>query len=122
MNDMLKNVVLWVVVAVVLMSMFNSFGARKSMDSSMSYSQFLQSVRDGQIKQVTLDGPLIRGLSGSGEKFTTYSPPNDPHMVDDLVENHVDIKGLGLLYAPDAGRWRRWSRCDVVWQKQGAVD
>ncbi len=92
MNDMLKNVVLWVVVAVVLMSMFNSFGARKSMDSSMSYSQFLQSVRDGQIKQVTLDGPLIRGLSGSGEKFTTYSPANDPHLVDDLVENHVDIK------------------------------
>lgn len=92
MNDMLKNVVLWVVVAVVLMSMFNSFGARKSMDSSMSYSQFLQSVRDGQIKQVTLDGPMIRGLSGSGEKFTTYSPANDPHLVDDLVENHVDIK------------------------------
>lgn len=92
MNDMLKNVVLWVVVAVVLMSMFNSFGARKSMDSSMSYSQFLQSVRDGQIKQVTLDGPMIRGLSGSGEKFTTYSPANDPHLVDDLVENQVDIK------------------------------
>ena len=92
MNDMLKNVVLWVVVAVVLMSMFNNFGGRKSVESGMSYSQFLQSVREGQIKQVTIDGTVIRGLTGSGERFSTFSPPNDPHMVDDLLENHVDIK------------------------------
>ncbi len=92
MNDMLKNVVLWVVVAVVLMSMFNNFGGRKSVESGMSYSQFLQSVREGKIKQVTIDGTVIRGLTGSGERFSTFSPPNDPHMVDDLLENHVDIK------------------------------
>ena len=92
MNDMLKNVVLWVVVAVVLMSMLNNFGGRKSVESGMSYSQFLQSVREGQIKQVSIDGPIIRGLTGTGERFSTYSPPNDPHMVDDLLENHVDIK------------------------------
>ncbi len=92
MNDMLKNVVLWVVVAVVLMSMFNNFGGRKSVESGMSYSQFLQSVREGQIKQVTIDGTVIRGLMGTGERFSTFSPPNDPHMVDDLLENHVDIK------------------------------
>lgn len=92
MNDMLKNVVLWVVVAVVLMSMFNNFGGRKSVESGMSYSQFLQSVREGQIRQVTIDGTVIRGLTGAGERFSTFSPPNDPHMVDDLLENHVDIK------------------------------
>jgi len=91
-NDMLKNVVLWVVVAVVLMSMFNNFGGRKSVESGMSYSQFLQSVREGQIRQVTIDGTVIRGLTGAGERFSTFSPPNDPHMVDDLLENHVDIK------------------------------
>ncbi len=92
MNDMLKNVVLWVVVAVVLMSMFNSFGGRKVADSGMSYSQFLAAVKEGQVKQVSIDGPIIHGLNASGEKFTTFSPPNDPHMVDDLLENHVDIK------------------------------
>jgi cell division protease FtsH len=74
------------------MSMFNNFGGRKSVESGMSYSQFLQSVREGQIKQVTIDGTVIRGLTGSGERFSTFSPPNDPHMVDDLLENHVDIK------------------------------
>ena len=92
MNDMLKNVVLWIVVAVVLMSMFNNFGGRKSADTGMSYSQFIAAVKEGQIKQVSIDETVIRGLTGTGERFTTYSPPNDPHMVDDLLENHVDIK------------------------------
>ena len=92
MNDMLKNVILWVVVAVVLMSMFNNFGGRKSQESNMPYSQFIQSVRDGQVKQVIIDGSQIRGTVGSGERFSTIAPPNDPHMIDDLVENHVDFK------------------------------
>ncbi|MEY4684326.1 MAG: ATP-dependent zinc metalloprotease FtsH [Pseudomonadota bacterium] len=92
MNDMLKNVILWVVVAVVLMSMFNNFGGRKSQESNMPYSQFIQSVRDGQIKQVIIDGSQIRGTMGSGERFSSIAPQNDPHMIDDLVENHVDFK------------------------------
>ena len=92
MNDMLKNVILWVVVAVVLMSMFNNFGGRKSQESNMPYSQFIQSVRDGQVKQVIIDGSQIRGTVGTGERFSTTAPQNDPHMIDDLVENHVDFK------------------------------
>jgi cell division protease FtsH len=89
---MLKNVILWVVVAVVLMSMFNNFGGRKSQESNMPYSQFIQSVRDGQVKQVIIDGAQIRGMVGTGERFSTTAPQNDPHMIDDLVENHVDFK------------------------------
>jgi cell division protease FtsH len=89
---MLKNVILWVVVAVVLMSVFNNFSGRKSGESGMSYSQFLQSVKEGQVRQVNIDERVIHGLMGTGEKFTTYSPPDDPHLVDDLLENHVEIK------------------------------
>jgi cell division protease FtsH len=92
-NDMLKNVVLWVVVAVVLMSMFNNFGGRKTAtETGMSYSQFIALVKEGQIKQVNIEGPVIRGLLGTGEKFTTYTPPNDPHLVDDLLENQVEMR------------------------------
>ena len=91
MNDMLKNILLWVVIAIVLMSVFNNFGSRKSVDSSMSYSQFIAAVNEGQVKQVNIDGPVIRGMLSSGEKFTTYSP-EDPHLVDDLLKNHVEIK------------------------------
>ena len=88
---MLKNIVLWVVIAVVLMSVFNNFGNRKATDSSMSYSQFIAAVNEGQVKQVTIDGPMIKGILSSGEKFATYTP-EDPHMVDDLLKNHVEIK------------------------------
>jgi cell division protease FtsH len=89
---MLKNIILWIVIAVVLMSVFNNFGSRKSVDSTMSYSQFIGAVKEGQVKQVNIEGPLIRGMLGTGEKFTTYSPPEDPHLIDDLLENHVEIK------------------------------
>ncbi|WP_348759914.1 ATP-dependent zinc metalloprotease FtsH [Candidatus Methylocalor cossyra] len=89
---MLKNIILWIVIAVVLMSVFNNFGSRKSMDSTMSYSQFITAVKEGQVKQVNIEGSLIRGVLGTGEKFTTYTPPEDPHLVDDLLENHVEIK------------------------------
>lgn len=91
-NDMLKNIILWIVVAVVLMSVFNNFGSRKSADSTMSYSQFIGAVKEGQVKQVNIEGSLIRGMLGTGERFTTYTPPEDPHLVDDLLENHVEIK------------------------------
>jgi cell division protease FtsH len=91
-NDMLKNIILWIVIAVVLMSVFNNFGSRKSVDSTMSYSQFISAVKEGQVKQVNIEGSLIRGLLGTGEKFTTFSPPEDPHLIDDLLENHVEIK------------------------------
>jgi cell division protease FtsH len=73
------------------MSVFNNFGTRKATDSSMSYSQFIAAVNEGQVKQVTIDGPMIKGVLSSGEKFATYTP-DDPHMVDDLLKNHVEIR------------------------------
>ena len=88
---MLKNIILWLVIAAVLMSVFNNFGTRKSMDSTLSYSQFVAAVNEGQVKQVNIDGPQIRGITGTGDRFTTFSP-GDPHLVDDLLKNHVEIK------------------------------
>ena len=91
MKDMMKNILLWVVVAVVLMTVFNNFGNRKTEDTSMPYSQFIAAVNDGQVKQVIIDGHVIKGSTSSGDKFMTYSP-GDPHLVDDLLKNHVEIK------------------------------
>ena len=88
---MLKNIILWLVIAAVLMSVFNNFGARKTVDSTLSYSQFVAAVNDGQVKQVVIDGAQVRGLLGTGDRFTTFSP-GDPHLVDDLLKNHVEIK------------------------------
>ncbi len=92
MSDMIKNLVLWVVIAVVLMSVFNNFGARSNRaDSALSYSQFLDAAKAGQVQQVIIDNNSIRGKMQTGEKFKTYAP-SDPHLIDDLLADGVDIK------------------------------
>jgi len=88
---MLKNIILWLIIAAVLMSVFNNFGTRKSVDSTLSYSQFVTQVNEGQVKQVNIDGPQIRWVTATGDRFTTFSP-GDSHLVDDLLKNHVEIK------------------------------
>ncbi|NOQ77725.1 MAG: ATP-dependent zinc metalloprotease FtsH [Methylococcaceae bacterium] len=92
MNDMVKNVILWVVIAVVLMSVFNNFGTRSTRsDGSISYSQFIDSVKAGQVQQVTIDEHKIKLRMQTGEKFRTYAP-DDVHLIDDLLANGVEIK------------------------------
>ncbi|CDH43496.1 ATP-dependent zinc-metallo protease [Candidatus Contendobacter odensis Run_B_J11] len=94
MNDMVKNILLWVVIAVVLMSVFNSFGPKVTPTAQMSYSQFLQDAKQGRIAQVTIDGRTIQGRTGSGERFTTYSPETDNSpMIGELLTHGVDIEG-----------------------------
>lgn len=94
MNDMIKNVVLWVVIAVVLMSLFNNFGSQSERaDSALSYSQFIESVKAGQVQQVMIDEHVIKGKMQGGQVFKTYAP-SDIHLVDDLLANGVEIKAV----------------------------
>lgn len=89
---MIKNIILWVVIAVVLITIFNSFGNRYSNDDEfLSYSQFIDSVKTGNVRRVVIDGRAIKGKMQTGENFNTYAP-NDPHLVDDLLGNRVEIK------------------------------
>ena len=91
---MVKNILLWVVIAVVLMSVFNSFGPKVAPSAQMSYSQFLQDAKQGRIKQVTIDGRAIQGRTDSGERFTTYSPETDNGaMIGELLNHGVEIEG-----------------------------
>lgn len=92
MNDLVKNIILWAVIAVVLMSVFNNFSQHSSSSSTtMSYSQFVQAVKGGRVGSVSLDGNTVKGVTDSGNKFTTYAPANDPKMISDLLNNNVDV-------------------------------
>ena len=94
MNDMVKNILLWVVIAVVLMSVFNSFGPRAAPSAQVGYSQFLDEVKQGRIAHVSIDGRTIQGRTSSGEKFTTYSPESqNTAMIGELLKNGVEIEG-----------------------------
>ena len=92
---MMKNIILWVVIAVVLMSIFNNFGAQgeRGDNTTLSYSQFIDSVRAGQVQQVTIDEHVIKGKLQGSQIFKTYAP-TDAHMIDDLLANNVDIKAV----------------------------
>ena len=58
MNDMAKNLVLWVVIALVLMSVFNNFGPRRVATQQVEYSQFLQDVKQGRVQKVVIEGGI----------------------------------------------------------------
>jgi len=87
---MAKNLILWVIIAIVLMSVFNNFGSRQVASQQTAYSQFIKEVKAGRVESVSIDGRTIKGRLLSGEKFTTYSP-GDAHLVDDLLEHNVTI-------------------------------
>jgi len=87
---MAKNIILWVVIAIVLISVFNNFGPPQVASQPLSYSEFIRSVKQGIVREVVIDQRSIKGTTQSGEKFVTYSP-GDPGLVGDLLENGVEI-------------------------------
>ncbi len=91
MNDFGKNLMLWVVIAVVLISVFNSFSAQKTgSPRHLQYSQFISDVHKGEVSSVLVEGRTIKGMMASGENFTTYSP-GDSGLIGDLLNNGVAI-------------------------------
>ncbi|MFQ5487978.1 MAG: ATP-dependent zinc metalloprotease FtsH [Gammaproteobacteria bacterium] len=88
---MVKNIVLWVVIAIVLISVFNNFSPPQVASRQLSYSDFIASVKNGDVKDVVIDGRAIHGSTQGGEKFSTYSP-GDPGLVGDLLDNDVVIR------------------------------
>jgi len=91
LSDMAKNLILWVVIAIVLMSVFNNFTSTHTTPQAMNYSDFIEQVRQGQIKEVTITGRAIEGKNQSDQRFSTYSPGDD-QLVNELLNNDVVIK------------------------------
>ncbi|QFU23965.1 ATP-dependent zinc metalloprotease FtsH [Shewanella sp. YLB-09] len=95
MSDMAKNLILWVVIAVVLMSVFQGYSPSSSTASKMDYSAFLDDVRSGQINTVEImsDQRTIEGTKRTGEQFTTIMPMYDQDLINDLDRKGVSMKG-----------------------------
>ena len=91
MNDLAKNLLLWIVIAIVLVSVFNNFGPRPSSTKPLEYSEFVASVKNGIVERVLIEGRSIHGITNTGERFTTYSP-GDPGLIGDLLDNGVLIE------------------------------
>jgi cell division protease FtsH len=89
---MMKNIVLWVVIAIVLMSVFNNFGPQSSSSNDMDYSTFISNVKNGAVSNVEIQGRTIEGKLTDGSSFVTYSPDYDPGLIGDLLDNGVSIQ------------------------------
>ena len=92
MNDLTKNLVLWVVIAIVLMSVFNNFGPSGTPTQTVDYSDFVHEVQQGRIQKVEIEDHIVEGTRIDGSSFITHTPPEDPKMLDDLLSNNVVVK------------------------------
>ena len=93
MNDMAKNLLLWLVIAAVLLSIFNNFSMQQPTEKKV-YSEFLQEIQRDQVRKVTIDGLTIHGERYDGSRFETTRPMlEDPKLIDDLVSHDVVIEG-----------------------------
>ena len=147
MNDMAKNLILWVIIALVLLTVFKNFDGMQSATQKLNYSDFVSQVENHQVGRVEIDGFTLSGVLNNGERFETNLPPTirDDKLMDELLRNNVQVEAkpiekqsiwTQLLVASfpilviiavfmffmrqmqGGGGGRWWS--DELWQEQGA--
>ena len=91
MNNMMKNLVIWLVIGLVLMTVFNQFNSRQTVQAPMEYSQFIEEVKAGRIAKVTIEGRQLKATTNEGKRVTSYSP-GDIWLVSDLLKYGVKIE------------------------------
>ena len=99
MNDLMKNLLLWTVIALVLLGVFRSFGPTPGVSAGLSYSDFLAKVEREQVLEVKIaEDRKITGKMQDGQAFELYAP-EDPRLVETLIANNVKV----VQSAPDTG-------------------
>ena len=91
MNNLFKNLVIWLVIGMVLMTVFNQFNTRQAVQAPMEYSQFIEEVKAGRIQKVLIEGRVIRATTTDKKRVTVYSP-GDIWLVSDLLKYGVTIE------------------------------
>ena len=93
MNDMTKNLILWLIIAAVLFTVFQGFQQPAS-GETLSYSEFIEAVQNERVREVTIEGLEIEGVLRDGSPFTTVRPQvNDDRLMADLLNHRVSVEG-----------------------------
>ena len=90
---MTRNLILWLVIAVILMSLFESFNTSDQSGRTEDYTTFVKEVQQEQIQEVVFDGKVINGIKRTGEKFVTVMPLMDSSLLDSLIAHNVRASG-----------------------------
>ena len=88
---MFKNLAIWLVIGLVLMTVFNQFNTRQVAQGSVEYSQFIEEVNQGRISKVVMEGRTLKATTTEGKRITSYAPP-DLWLVSDLLKSGVKIE------------------------------
>jgi cell division protease FtsH len=91
LNNLFKNLVIWLVIGLVLMTVFNQFNTRQQIQAVMDYSQFMEEVKAGRIAEVMIEGRDLKAKTTDGKPVNSYSP-GDIWLVSDLLKYGVKIK------------------------------
>ncbi|TDB61266.1 ATP-dependent zinc metalloprotease FtsH [Photorhabdus khanii] len=90
---MAKNLILWLVIAVVLMSLFQSFGPSDSNSRRVDYSTFINELAQDQVREVRITGREINVSKKDNSRYTTYLPIQDEKLLDTLLNKNVKVVG-----------------------------
>ncbi|MEK9776816.1 MAG: ATP-dependent zinc metalloprotease FtsH [Quisquiliibacterium sp.] len=90
MNNVFSKAAVWLVIAMVLFTVFKQFDSRQSRGGDMPYSQFMDEARDGRVDAVSIDGRTLRVRSREGKSYSVFAP-SDPWMVSDLMKYGVQV-------------------------------
>ncbi len=91
---MLKNLFLWLIIAVILISVFNNLEPRHSTGIRLTYSEFLHNVQQGNVQSITIQSnQVIKGQLQSDKSFTSYMPIPDQYLLPELIKKGVNVKG-----------------------------
>jgi cell division protease FtsH len=91
LNNLLKNIGIWVVIVFVILIVVKQFDARQTTRDNPSYSEFMDAAKAGKVESATIEGRKITWMSTDKKKFLTYSP-GDIWMVGDLVKDGVKVE------------------------------
>ncbi len=103
MNDLTKNIILWVIIVVILLAVFSRYMPSTNEPQPLTYSTFLHDVEANQVSSVTFQGTMLYGLLKNHKEFKTFNPETDyTALIGTLEKYNVDIsgkppKGEGIL-------------------------
>lgn len=93
-NDTLKTILLWMVIGIILITVFNNFGPQQPSEERLSYSTFINDVRQGNVRAVTITEQNVKGVFHNNKVFTSYLPLHqDPALIQLLLDKGVVVKG-----------------------------
>jgi cell division protease FtsH len=99
LNNFSKNILLWITISLVMVVLFNLFNQPQPQQQKITYTEFLQRVQRGDVASVNIQGERISGVLHTDDRFYVFNP-NDPEMVQTLMENNVTVEAEPEESAP----------------------